>query len=153
MLVLVSALGTSTRGPEKLNPRKLLEYFIEISKNRRHVLDEVMIRRIISAVYFALFNYWSLKSYLKGMRGNGPLRDSFWFSTFHEHLLRQGLDYALYTIYLYRVAADHYTLNPTKVVLTSKPWKEDERKIEINDAALKIVLESAHDILEYLEKY
>ena len=112
-----------------------------------------MIRRIISAVYFALFNYWSLKSYLKGMRGNGPLMDSFWFSTFHEYLLELGLDYAVYTIYLYRVTADHYTLNPTKVVLTSKPWKGEEREIEINDTALKIMLESAHDILEHIEKY
>jgi hypothetical protein len=139
--------------PEELNPRKLLEYFTRIVKSRSHELDEVVVRRIISAVYFALFNYWSLKSYLKGMRGGGPLRDSFWFSTFNEHLLKQGLDYAVYTLYLYRVAADHYALNPTKVVLTSKPWKDVEKEVEINDKVLEIVLESAYDILEYLEEY
>ncbi len=146
-------MQASAQDPEKLNPRKLLEYFVKILKDRRHTLNEVIIRRIISAVYFALFNYWSLKSYLKGLRGNGPLKDSFWFSTFNEYLLKQGLDYAVYTIYLYRVAADHYTLNPTKVVLTSKPWKEEEKEVEINNVALEMILESAYDILEYLEKY
>ena len=59
----------------------------------------------------------------------------------------------MFTIYLYRVAADHYTLNPTKVVLRSKPWKDVAKDVEINDTALKMVLESARDILEYLEKY
>lgn len=146
-------MQASAQDPEKLNPRKLLEYFMRMLKSERHKLNEVVIRRIISAVYFALFNYWSLKSYLKGLRGNGPLQDSFWFSTFNEHLLKQGLDYAVYTIYLYRVAVDHYTLNPTKVVLTSKPWKREEKEVEINDVALEMVLESAYDILEYLEKY
>jgi len=146
-------MQASTQDPEKLNPRKLLEYFVKILKDRRYTSNEVIIRRIISAVYFALFNYWSLKSYLRGLRGDGPLKDSFWFSTFNEHLLKQGLDYAVYTIYLYRVAVDHYTLNPTKIVLTSKPWREEEKEVEINNVALEMVLESAYDILEYLEKY
>ena len=146
-------MQASIPNPEKLNPRRLLEYFRRMLENEKHRLDEVVIRRIISAVYFALFNYWSLKSYLKGLRGSGPFRDSFWFSMFNEHLLKQGLDYAIYTIYLYRVAVDHYTLNPTKVILTSKPWKEEEKEVEINDAALKMVLDSAYNILEYLEKY
>lgn len=146
-------MQAGTQNPEKLNPRRLLEYFMGILGNERYKLSEVVIRRAISAVYFALFNYWSLKSYLKGLRGNGPLRDSFWFSTFNEYLLKQGLDYAVYTIYLYRVAADHYTLNPTKVVLTSKPWKKEEKEVEINYDALEMVLESAYDILEHLENY
>ena len=146
-------MQAGTQNPEKLNPRRLLEYFMGILGNERYKLSEVVIRRAISAVYFALFNYWSLKSYLKGLRGNGPLRDSFWFSTFNEYLLKQGLDYAVYTIYLYRVAADHYALNPTKVVLTSKPWKKEEKEVEINYDALEMVLESAYDILEHLENY
>ena len=59
----------------------------------------------------------------------------------------------MFTIYLYRVAADHYTLNPTKVVLRSRPWKDVVKDVEINDTALEMVLDSACDILEYLEKY
>ena len=142
-----------TNDPERLNPRGLLEFFERVVKEERQKLNEVAVRRIISAVYFALFNYWSLKSYLKGERGDGPCQDSFWYSTFNEHLLNQGLDYAVFTIYLYRVAADHYTLNPTKVVLRSRPWKDVAKDVEINDRALEMVLESARDILEYLEKY
>ena len=141
-----------TLDPESLNLRRIIEYFKDIL-NRSGELDEPVIRRIISATYFALFNYWSLKSYLKGQRGHGPLSDSFWFSTFHEHLLRQGLDYAIYAIYLYRVAADHYALNPTRVVLIGKPWKDMEVEIDINHISLEKVLEAADDILEYLEKY
>ena len=57
----------------------------------------------------------------------------------------------MFTIYLYRVAAD--TLNPTKVVLWSRSWKDVAKDVEINDTALEIVLESARDLLEYLEKY
>jgi len=146
-------MQASAQDPERLNPRKLLEYFIKILKNNIYTLDEVIIRRIISSVYFSLFNYWSLKSYLKGLRGDGPLKDSFSFSTFNEHLLKQGLDYAVYTIYLYRVAVDHYTLNPTKIVLTSRPWRGEEKEVEINNVALEMVLKSAYDIIEYLEKY
>ncbi len=137
--------------PERLNPRKLIDYLADL--RNRHALDEVAIRRIISAVYFALFNYWSLKSYIKGLRGGGPLKDSFQLSVFHEHLLRRGLDYAVYTVYLYRVAADHYTLNPTKVKLTSRPWRGEEKEVEIDEMVLERVLESARDILEDLEKY
>ena len=55
--------------------------------------------------------------------------------------------------YLYRVAADHYTLNPTEVVLRGKPWKDVAKDVEINDRALEMVLESVRDILKYLEKY
>lgn len=146
-------MQTGAQDSERLNPRKLLEYLERLLKNKNYILDEVIIRRVISAVYFALFNYWSLKSYLKGQRGNGPLKDSFWFSEFNKYLLSQGLDYAVYILYLYRVAADHYTLNPTKVILTSDPWKGDEREVEINNTVLERVLASAYDILKYLEKY
>jgi len=146
-------MQTSTQDPEKLNPRRLLEYFMRILKNERRELNEVVIRRIVSAVYFVLFNYWSLKKYFKGERGGGPLMDRFSFSSFNEHLLKQGLDYAVYTIHLYRVAVDHYTLNPTKVELTGRPWRGKMEDVEINDTILEIVLKSAFDILEYLEKY
>jgi len=31
--------------------------------------------------------------------------------------------------------------------------EKEEKEVEINDVALEMVLESAYDILEYLEKY
>ena len=68
-------------------------------------------------------------------------------------MLNQGLDYAAFVMYLYHVTADHYTLSPTKVVLRSKPWKDVAKDVEINDTALEMVLESARNILKYLERY
>jgi len=53
----------------------------------------------------------------------------------------------------YRVAADHYALNPTKVVLASKPWKGREEEVIIDEVVLRKALESAYDILDYLEKH
>jgi len=47
-------MQASAQDPEGLNPRRLLEYFMRILKSERHRLNEVVIRRIISAVYFAL---------------------------------------------------------------------------------------------------
>ena len=38
--------------------------------------------------------------------------------------MNQGLDYAAFVMYLYHVAADHYTLSPTEVVLRGRPWKD-----------------------------
>ena len=54
-------------------------------------------------------------------------------------------------MYLYRAGAD--TLIPTEVVLRGEPWKDVTKEVEVNDIALEIVLESARDILECLEKY
>ncbi len=56
-----------------------------------------------------------------------------------------------HNLHLYRVAADHYASNPTKVVLTSRPWRNIEEEVEINDEALRKNLEAAHEILEALE--
>ena len=141
-----------SQNPERLNLRELLRYLSQLVADKKP-LDEVFTRRIISALYFALFNYWSLKKYYKGKRGDGPYWDSFWFSKFHEHLLREGLDYAVYTLFLYRVVADHYALNPTRVILTSRPWKNMEEEVIIDDKALRKALESAYDVLDYLEKH
>lgn len=49
-----------------------------------------------------------------------------------NELLEAGLVHTIYLLYLYRVAADHHILNPTKVELTTKPWKGMQESIEIN---------------------
>jgi len=143
----------SASDPEKLNPRQFIDYLKVFVDNRKTVLDEVFIRRIISVIFFALFNYWALKSYIKGKRGDGPYKDSFRFNMFFEDLLRQGLEYAIYPIFLYRVGADHYILNPTRVELTSKPWKGEQDDVKICYHALEKLIDLAYDILEYLENY
>ncbi len=58
-----------------------------------------------------------------------------------------------YTLSLYRVGADRYILNPTRVELTSKLWKGVQENVEINYDILETLLDSAYDILECLEKY
>jgi len=143
----------STSKPERLNPRQLMDFLKQFVTRKRTILNEVFIRRAVSAIFFALFNYWALKSYIKGKRGNGPYGDSFRLSTFFEDLLSKGFDYAVYPLFLYRVGADHYILNPTRVELTSKPWKGVQEDIEINYDVLETLLDLAYDILEYLEKY
>ncbi len=143
----------SSSNPERLNPRQLMDHLKQFVANKRTTLNEVFIRRIVSAVFFALFNYWALKSYIKGKRGDGPYGDSFRLSTFFEDLLSKGFDYAIYPLFLYRVGADHYILNPTTVVLLSKPWKGVQENVEINYDVLEMLLESAYDILDYLEKH
>ena len=112
----------------------------EVVASKRGALNEVFIRRIVSAVFFALFNYWALKSYIKGRRGDGPYGDSFRLLTFFEDLLSKGFDYAVYPLFLYRVGANHYVLNPTTVVLLSKPWKGVRENVEINHDVLELSL-------------
>ncbi|MCE4610580.1 MAG: hypothetical protein F7B17_01250 [Desulfurococcales archaeon] len=90
---------------------------------------------------------------MKGKRGDGPNSDSFSLSMFFEDLLARGLDYAIYPLFLYRVGADHYILNPTRVVLLTKPWKGREEDVEINVKILDRILELSYEILEELEKY
>lgn len=143
----------SASNPERLNPRQLMDYLKQFVTSRRAILNEVFMRRIISAVFFAPFNYWALKSYIKGKRGDGPYGDSFRLSTFFEDLLSKGFDYVIYPLFLYRVGADHYILNPTRVELTSKPWKDIQENVEINYDILETLLDLAYETLEYVEKY
>ena len=77
----------------------------------------------------------------------------FPYRRFQEHLLRNGLDREAYTLYLYRVAADHYALNPTTVTLWDQPWKGWRVKVEINEDVARKVIESAYEVLDKLENY
>jgi len=143
----------SSSDTERLNPRRFIDHLKHVVSSREIVLDEVFVRRAISALFFSLFNYWAIKSYARGKRGNGPLRDSFPLSAFFEDLLRSGLDYAIYPLFVYRVGADHYTLNPTTVVLISKPWKGRQENVNISYSVLEKLIELSYDILDYLERY
>ena len=134
----------------KLKPHKLLNYFESLLSNS---LDEVFIRRIISAVYFSsLFNYWSIKNICKGNKGKGNNNDSFPHTQFIQDLASSGLDPQIYLLYVYRVAVDHYTLNPTKVTLTSHPYKGRTQDVKINENILRKILESAKDV-SFLDNY
>ena len=49
-----------------LNPIKFIEFVEKAISREPSMLDEVALRRFISALYFSLFNYWAEKSYIKG---------------------------------------------------------------------------------------
>lgn len=139
--------------PEKLNPRQLIDSLSRLASNKK-ALDEVLIRRNASTLFFALFNYWAAKSYAKGRRARGhcPYEDCFPYSEFLQEMLGAGLEYAIYPLYLYRVLADHYTLNPTKVILTSRPFKNRQAEVGLSHNTVDNLLRLAYDVLEYLEK-
>ncbi|MFP3233858.1 MAG: hypothetical protein RXR08_09265 [Sulfolobaceae archaeon] len=110
-------------------------------------------RRIISAVYFSLFNYWSIKNICKGNKGKGNNNDSFPHTQFIQDLASSGLDPQIYLLYVYRVAVNHYTLNPTEVTLTSHPYKGRTQDVKIDENILRKILESAKDVLSFLDNY
>jgi hypothetical protein len=134
-----------------LNPTKFIEFVEEAISKELSILDEVVLRRFISALYFSLFNYWAEKSYVRGRRGRGgPCQDSFSYSEFHVYLSQKQLDDAAHFLFLYRVAADHYTLNPTYVRLQDRLWG-DVYYVELNYNSLKRAIELAKEALRAIE--
>ena len=73
--------------PKGLNPRAFIS---ALRVNRAN--GEVSLRRTVSAPFFSLFNYWTLKHYLKGNRGQGPMGHWFSITDFTEFLYSRGLD-------------------------------------------------------------
>jgi len=138
---------------EKLNPRKLFELINRLINNG--AVDEVLMRRIASSLFLSLYNYWSLKAYVKynrryNVKGrSSPKGYNLPHKWFLKDMLMQGLD-EIIDIYLYRVWADHYALHPTDVVLNVDGNKVFKVEVDLNK--LKDILNSAYHILNYLEK-
>lgn len=143
----------SPTDPERLNPRQLIEFLRQFKASTGLHVDEVLVRRIISALFFAVFNYWAAKSYAKGKRGTGPNGDCLPYSMFLQEMLQAGLEYVIYPLYLYRVSADHYALNPTVVELTSKPFRGVRVEVKLSYEVVDKLLELVHDVLKYLERH
>ena len=137
--------------PESLNPRRYLVYLKQFVSTS-NAMDQVFVRRIIGSIFYALYNYWAAKTYSRGRRGDGPYRDSFRLSDFFTDMISLGLEDAIYRIFIYRVAADHYVLNPTKIRIITKPWKDVEIDVEISQDKLVKLLDLAIQILDFLEK-
>jgi hypothetical protein len=134
-----------------LNPIKFIKFVEEAISREPSMLDEVALRRFISALYFSLFNYWAERSYIKGRRGKGgPCQDSFSYSEFHTYLSQRQLDFVAHLLFLYRVAADHYTLNPTYVRLQDRLWG-GVYYVELNYDSLKRAIELAKKALRAIE--
>jgi len=84
---------------------------------REELVEEVLIRRALSNLFLSIFNYWSAKKYESGEEGKGPCRDSWSYGVFIKEMMQKGLYAEIVYLYAYRVAVDHYTLNPTVVYL------------------------------------
>ena len=120
-------------------------------KNNAICSSEVLLRRAISSLYLALFNYWAKLCYKTGKRGKGPLKDKFSYSDFHKNLLMVGLGVELAYLYSLRVVADHYACKSTKIMVWDKIMREilgEEVGVTIDCNAFRRALETATHILE-----
>lgn len=128
---------------EKLNPRKLFDLIDHFINN--NTLDEVLMSRIISSLFLSLYNYWSMKGYVKynkryNVKGrSSPSGGNLPHKWFYKEILTQGLDEVI-GIYLYRVWADHYALHPTDVILDIDGHKAF--RVEVNLNKLKDLMKS-----------
>ena len=127
-----------------LNPTELIKRIEEILTSKGKI-EEIVIRRFISALYFAVFNFWAAKHFSKNNRGRGPNQDNFEFSEFHRELLKVGLDPEVVTLFQYRVAVDHYIMNPTSIHVFNP---EIVQMLGRKKIALKIDLLALHRVLE-----
>lgn len=145
---------------EELNPRRLIEDITKQTINKT-AIDAVLLRRIASALFLSLYNYWAIKSYKlynKRYKGSmaGKNQDNFSHLEFVEEMFKNGLDKAIHELYLYRVLADHYALNPTYVTLVFRYGDKKFVKIiytELKHDKLKKLINYAWDVLSFLEKY
>jgi len=122
------------------------------------IRDEVCIRRVISALYFSLFNYWAARKYeLERRRGKGRYQDRFAYRQFHEELLGRDLDRDVVLLYILRTASDHYVLNPTIIEIQNKEMiallHRDKLEVRITAKALRNALNSSKAILRTIKSY
>jgi len=147
-------MSTGTPRTTALNPSHFID-LVEHLVNNNMIRNEVCVRRMISALYFCLFNYWVAKRYeIDGVRGKGPRQDYFYFRLFHEYLLKRKLDKELILLYTLRTAVDHYMLNPTIIEVQNKELRRiiSKRRIEVSISIekLKKAIMFSRRILEHI---
>lgn len=116
----------------------------------------VFTRRIISALYFSLFNYWAYKTFHdQGIKGKGPNHDKFDHKDFSRTLIENNLGPQIVLLYKYRVLVDHYLLDPNIIEVwdkeVAKIIREDKIKVNINESILEKIINSAKEILNWLK--
>jgi len=136
-----------------LNPIHFLN-LIDRIKTLNLFSEEVILRRIISSLYFSLFNYWAYKKYfIRGERGRGPYQDNYPVEQFYRDMLSTGKDRHLIELLYYRVAADHHIANPTKVRLyISRSISFGEREVRITLESVLKLMEIVRELLDAIEK-
>ncbi len=137
------------RGTNKLDPAPFIE-LVELYLSRDK-LDEVLIRRFISGLYYCIFNYWGLKKYLANKRGGGSRQDKFSLDDLYCDLLSKNMDKKLIILLYYRVAADHHVLNPTIAeVYISKTRHFPKKEVYLTRNALEKAYKITMEIIEKL---
>jgi len=131
-----------------LSPDRFLR-FVERMVGEGKIVDEVFARRFISALFFALLNYWAAKQWDSGSRGKGPKQDSFPHTSFVRDMLSRGLDRPIIFIYLRRVLADHYVLNPTVVRVWERAllFRGERVSVSLRPRDVATALDAARELL------
>lgn len=116
--------------------------------------NEVLIRRYISAMYMALFNYWVAKEYNNGLNthttGKSREDDDFLQIEFEGCMLGKKVDREIRTLAVYRNACDHRIKNPAQGIMFPGGKRNDD--VQINNNSLKKVYVSFQGLLENLKK-
>lgn len=129
-----------------LNPEKFLT-FIENLVQDNKISDEVFARRFISAIFMAIYNYWAAKQWDSGKRYKGSNQDYIPYTLFIKDMLDRGLDRPIIFIYLRRILADHYVLNPTIINIWDKILPSQKIPVALKPGDVKIALNAAKEIL------
>ena len=115
--------------------------------------NEVLIRRYMSAMYMALFNYWAAKEYYNGKNmhkvGKSGEDDDFQQTEFEESMLGRGVDREIKTLSIYRNACDHRIKNPAMGI--RPPAGIRNNNVPINNNSLKKVFFSFNTLLNQLK--
>jgi hypothetical protein len=113
--------------------------------------DEVIIRRFVSAMYMALFNYWCAIEYKnnpgKHKLGKSKQNDDFTYIEFEKCMAVKARNEDIETLSAYRIACDHRINNPAEVRFSDKLTV----KLSINNQSLRIVYNSFQNLLKTLQ--
>ncbi|WP_457751707.1 hypothetical protein [Thermococcus sp.] len=138
----------------ELDPTEFFNKIQAFVKENHEELSEVYIRRIISSLFLALFNFWACKrKYIDKRTGRKSNQDYYPFSMFFEELLQKGFDAQIIALYKFRTAADHYIENPTIIEVQGETLVNQlgkKVKVTLNRDNLEKSIEAAQDILKFL---
>jgi len=73
-----------------LNPTAFIDLAEKIISSN-HV-NETILRRIISGLYFSLFNYWAFTRFYRGKKGKGPRQDKYPQHEFYLDMIDKGAE-------------------------------------------------------------
>ncbi|MFA4720621.1 hypothetical protein [Pyrococcus kukulkanii] len=139
---------------KQVDPSEFISLLKKFVESKNYELDEVFIRRIISSLYFSLFIYWANRKYfLENKRSKGPKQDRFSFVEFVKDMISNSLDAEIKLLHTYRIASDHYALNPTiiKHEGSAREFFGIREEVRIDKTALRKAIESAEEILRVLK--